>query len=115
LPFGKDLSAIARAIAVLPKSNPSRERIVVFTQGPHSTVAVTSRELDNPTVYPVNALTDEEIVDTNGAGDAFAGGFLAGLVSGKSLDECVTAGHKMGAMCVGQVGPQFKWPKVSIL
>lgn len=54
-------------------------------------------------VFPVTALKDEEIVDTNGAGDAFAGGFLGAYVAGKSLEECVLVGHKLGGMCVGQV------------
>lgn len=88
---------------------------MIFTQGPHSTIVVTSKEPDSPKVFAVNALKDEEIVDTNGAGDAFAGGVLGALVAGKSLDESIEAGHKMGAMCVGQVGPQYKWPKVKIL
>lgn len=51
----------------------------------------------------MHALKDEEIVDTNGAGDAFAGGVLGALVAGKSIDEVVEVGHKMGAMCVQQV------------
>jgi adenosine kinase len=29
------------------------------------------------TEYPVEALPKEKIVDTNGAGDAFVGGFMA--------------------------------------
>lgn len=54
-------------------------------------------------------------MDTNGAGDAFAGGFLGGIVMGKSLDASIDIGHKLGQMCVGQVGPQLKWPKVSVV
>lgn len=103
LPDHKDLPAIAKAIAILPKSNPSRPRIVVFTQGAKSTILVTSAELDSPKVFPVEALKDEEIVDTNGAGDAFAGGFLGAFISGKTLDESVAAGHKLGGICVRQV------------
>lgn len=34
----------------------------------------------------------------------FAGGYLGAIVAGKSVDEAVEAGHKLGAMCVGQVG-----------
>jgi len=115
LPDTKNLSAIAKVIVALPKSNPSRPRIVVFTQGAESTILLSSAEPDTPRVYPVHALKDEEIVDTNAAGDAFAGGFLAAYVAGKNLDECVETGHKLGAMCVTQVGPQYKWPKVDIL
>ncbi|KAG5653897.1 hypothetical protein H0H81_009489 [Sphagnurus paluster] len=111
----KDLPAIAKSIAALPKTNASRPRVVVFTQGAQSTILVTSADPENHKVFAVNPLKDDEIVDTNGAGDAFAGGFLGALVAGKSLDECVETGHILGAMCVGQVGPQYKWPKVKVL
>lgn len=100
LPDQNDIPAIAKSLATLPKSNASRARTVIITQGPRSTVVVTSSEPDTPKIYEVHPLKDEEIVDTNGAGDAFAGGFIGGLVLGKSLDECVIAGHKMGAMNV---------------
>lgn len=65
-------------------------------------------------VFPVAKLDAEEIVDTNGAGDCFAGGFIGALVLGKSVDESVKIGHKLGAMCVGQVGPTLEWPKVDV-
>lgn len=103
LPDTKDLKAIAKSIAISPKSNPSRPRVVVFTQGADSTVLVSSAEQDTPKVFPVTPLTDDKIVDTNGAGDAFAGGFVGAFVAGKELDECVEVGHKMGGMCVQQV------------
>ena len=66
-------------------------------------------------IHEVDTISDDKIVDTNGAGDAFAGGFCGALVAGKSVDEAVAAGHKMGAMCVGQVGPAYKFPKEKIL
>ena len=100
LPDKTDLAAIARAIAISPKANASRPRVVIFTHGAESTVLVTSAEPDSPKVFKVTPIPSEQIVDTNGAGDAFAGGFLGAFVAGKSLDECVEVGHKMGAMCV---------------
>jgi len=100
LPNKDDIPAIAGSIATLPKANPSRPRTVVITQGPESTVVVAAADPENPKIYPVTRLEDGQIVDTNGAGDAFAGGFLGGLVSGKSVDEAVLAGHKLGGMCV---------------
>ncbi|TBU26624.1 adenosine kinase [Dichomitus squalens] len=114
LPDKNDLAAVARAIASQPKSNASRPRTVIITHGPKSTTVVTGDNLDNPKVYPVNPLAEGQIVDTNGAGDAFAGGLLGGLVLDKSIDESIEAGHKLGAMCVQQVGPTYKWPKVPI-
>jgi adenosine kinase len=113
LPDPKDIKATAKAVAALPKSNPSRPRVVVFTQGVKHTVLVSSKGEEKD--YAVVPLTDEEIVDTNGAGDAFAGGFLGAFVAGKNLDECVDVGHKLARMCVCQVGPQYVWPKVPIL
>jgi len=115
LPDVKDLSGIARSIALLPKSNPSRPRIVIFTQGAQKTVVVTSDEPDSPKSFPVKPLTDSQIVDTNGAGDAFAGGFLGALVAGKNLDESILAGHALASACVQQIGPQYPRPKVNIL
>lgn len=103
LPDPKDLPAVAKAIAILPKTNSSRPRVVIFTQGAQSTIVVTADAPDSPKVFAVNPLKDEEIVDTNGAGDAFAGGFLGAFVTGKPLDECVETGHVLGGMCVGQV------------
>ena len=88
---------------------------MVFTQGAESTIVVSSSSPDEVKRYPVNALKDEEIVDTNGAGDAFAGGLVGALAAGKSLDDAIEVGHTLGTMCVTQVGPQYKWPKVNVL
>ncbi|PFH52221.1 hypothetical protein AMATHDRAFT_140335 [Amanita thiersii Skay4041] len=114
-PEPQNLAAVAKTIAILPKANPSRARVVIFTQGPNSTILVDSLQPDVPRVYPVNKIADSDIVDTNGAGDAFAGGFVGAYVLGKSLDECVTAGHALGSMCVRLVGPQYQWPKVKVI
>ena len=103
LPDSKNIPAIARSIALLPKSNPSRPRNVIFTQGAHQTVRVTSNEPDSPKMFPVNPLADAQIADTNGAGDAFAGGFVGALVSGKNIDESIVAGHALAHACVQQV------------
>ncbi|KAG8856988.1 adenosine kinase [Serendipita sp. 411] len=111
----KDHAAVARAIALLPKSNLTRPRVVIITRGADSTVVVSSANPDTPQIHPIQKLSDDEIVDTNGAGDAFAGGFMGGLVLGKSIEEAVEIGHKMGAMNLRQVGPQYTWPKIQII
>ncbi|KAI0271445.1 adenosine kinase [Gloeopeniophorella convolvens] len=115
LPNKDDIPAIAKSIATLPKSNASRPRTVIITQGPSSTIVVSATDPESHKVFPVDRLQDSQIVDTNGAGDAFAGGFLGALVSGKSVEESVLVGHKLGAMCVQLVGPQYPWPKVNVL
>ncbi len=43
-------------------------------------------------------------VDATGAGDAFAAGFLCGVLNGFSLEESAQLGNATGALCVTQVG-----------
>ena len=44
------------------------------------------------------------VVDTTGAGDAFAAGFLAGLAAGRDLRSCGLLGCAAGARCVSHPG-----------
>ena len=52
-------------------------------------------------VYKVDA------VDTTGAGDIYAAGFLYGLCTGRSLEESGNIASKLAAGIVGQIGAQF--------
>ena len=45
-----------------------------------------------------------EAVDATGAGDAFAAGFLAGVLHGMDLPQCAELGNAVGACCVTRVG-----------
>jgi adenosine kinase len=51
LPDPKDIPAVAKVLAQQPKSNPTRDRIVIFTQGAQSTIAVRSGSPDNVKTY----------------------------------------------------------------
>jgi len=99
--LGTDLQEIAKAIAASPKANASRERTVVFTQGSKSTIVVQKGVV---TEYGVDPLAKELLVDTNGAGDAFVGGFMAQLVQGKDIAACVDAGHWAARFVIQQSG-----------
>lgn len=44
------------------------------------------------------------VVDTTGAGDAFAAGFLGSWLAGGALSEAVRAGQELAAEAVGRVG-----------
>lgn len=88
--YGSDLHTIALKTAAQTKESGSRQRVVVFTQGADPTIVAKDGVI---TEYPVAPLAKELIVDTNGAGDAFVGGFLSRLLLGKSMEECVQAGH----------------------
>ena len=54
-------------------------------------------------VYPVEAKTIHT-VDTTGAGDAYAGGFLYGLTRGWPIQACGRLGSSVAALTVGQLG-----------
>jgi len=111
-PDPNDLPAVIKALAQ-QKSNPTRNRTVAFTHG--TTIIVRSSSPDDVKTYAVDAFKDEEIVDTDGAGDAFAGGSLGALATGKSLDETIGVVHTPGTMFVTQVGPQYEWLEVKVL
>jgi sugar/nucleoside kinase (ribokinase family) len=44
------------------------------------------------------------MVDQTGAGDAFCAGFIAGMVRGRDLRQCVEYGSALGASCVRSIG-----------
>ena len=39
--------------------------------------------------------------------DAFAGGFVAGIVNGKTIDEQVDQGHWLARLSIQEPGPQY--------
>jgi len=103
--FGKkyfntdDLKETARGIAKL-KKNSDRPRIAIITHGSNPVIVAVGDEV---TEYPVPALEQSLIIDANGAGDCFVGGFLSGLLQGKEMVDCVKAGC-VCAQTILQVG-----------
>lgn len=59
---------------------------------------------------PVKPLRQDQIKDTNGAGDAFTGGFLSQIVLGRSLKECVQCGIYSAAYVIQHSGCSFTTP-----
>ncbi|KAI3365205.1 hypothetical protein L3Q82_010300, partial [Scortum barcoo] len=59
------------------------------------------------TMFPVLDIDQNDIVDTNGAGDAFVGGFLYALVQEHVLEECIRAGHYAANVIIRRVGCTF--------
>ena len=103
--FGtEDIKEIALKIAALEYHDSTRSRVVVITQGPDSVVVASAGKVLE---FPVAALPTEKLVDTNGAGDAFVGGFLAQLVQGKELQECVRCGNWAAHVIIQRSGCTF--------
>jgi sugar/nucleoside kinase (ribokinase family) len=59
----------------------------------------------------IDAYAIEELVDTTGAGDLFASGFLYGYTQGRSLEDCGKLGCLAAAEVIQQIGPR---PLVSL-
>jgi ribokinase len=74
-------------------------RSVVITLGAAGAVVA-----DATGVWRMPAGTVDEVVDTTGAGDAFAGALAAALADGASLADAVGAGMTAGAQAVGRAG-----------
>jgi len=52
-------------------------------------------------------LSPDEIIDTTGAGDSYIGGFIVGMVSGLSLDECMKVGTLIAANVIMKEGARL--------
>lgn len=78
-----DLKEVAMKIANEDKA--IGNRTVVITQGSKPVLVAKDTE-DTVTEYPVPKV---DIVDTNGAGDAFTGGFLSQFIQEKPFDTCM--------------------------
>jgi len=100
----EDVGEIALRVSKMPKENGSRGRVVVFTQGKDPTMVATNGTVKG---YPVTLVPADKLVDTNGAGDAFVGGFLSQLAQEKDLDECVRAGNYAGGVIIQSSGTQL--------
>ncbi len=48
----------------------------------------------------------DRVIDTTGAGDLFAAGFLHGLTTGRDLETCGRYGAIAAAEVIGHVGPR---------
>jgi len=96
----------------LPKANSARPCVVVLTQGPDAVIVNIARDGKvETTEYPVEKIPDGQIVDSNGAGDAFAGAFMAELILGGDVARCVKAGEWLAGLCLRSNGPAYPFPK----
>lgn len=99
----KDLMQIAQKLATLEKKNTSRQRVAIVTQGSGDTiVAFGNSEIKQ---YFIHKIEQDKIVDTTGAGDAFAAGVVAGLVLKEDWNTCIDRGLWLAKLCIQQEGP----------
>lgn len=65
----------------------------------------------------VSAIPVNKVVDTTGAGDYFASGFLYGLTCGYSLEKCAKIGSILSGNVIQVIGtamPQERWDEIKL-
>ena len=101
----ENFNEIAKRMAALPQISGARPRTAVITHGAESTVVCTAGSA--PISYTPIKCPRESIVDTNGAGDSFVGGFISQLLKNAPINKCVDAGHYCAWKCLHEVGCRF--------
>jgi sugar/nucleoside kinase (ribokinase family) len=94
-----DFEAAAKALA-------DKVAIAAITRGEHGSLVLSAAERHQVPAAPV-----AKVVDTTGAGDQYAAGFLFGLARERSLDICARLGHLAAGEVISHYGPR---PAVSL-
>jgi len=76
-------------------------RLAAVTRSELGSVVVRSEETET-----VPAIEIAELVDTTGAGDLYAAGFLFGYTNGRSLADCGRLGSLAAGLVIQQIGPR---------
>merc|ERR1712087_957392 len=95
-----DVSFIATRLSLIPSSK-GVKRTVVITQGSDPTIVAINGHV---TKHAITILPKEKLVDTNGAGDSYVGGFLAALSKGLPVAARCKAGAYAASVVVQHSG-----------
>ncbi|MFP5376400.1 MAG: adenosine kinase [Acidimicrobiia bacterium] len=96
-----EVPALGDALALLP----GHCDVAAVTRGPLGSVVVSAGQVVEMPAEPV-----DHVVDTTGAGDLYAAGFLYGLVSGADLAGCARLGGMAAAEVISHVGARPQVP-----
>jgi sugar/nucleoside kinase (ribokinase family) len=75
--------------------------ICAITRSEHGSVVRRGAETHHVPAFPI-----DQVLDTTGAGDQYAAGFLFGLARGKPLDQCGALGALAAWEVIGHIGPR---------
>ena len=81
-----------------PKMDSFKHEVLCLKFGKDGSRIVTTTEDHRVPIFPAT------IVNTNGAGDSYAAGFLSSYLTGHSLLECGTRGSEIASRVISQVG-----------
>nr|ACS87857.1 putative adenosine kinase [Angomonas deanei] len=98
----EDTAEIARRAATELPYNGTHDRLVVLTHGSAPTVFATRSGVAGAT--DVKPIAMDAIVDLNGAGDAFVGGFLAAYAMDRPVERCCDVGNYAAGVIIQHDG-----------
>ena len=87
-----------------------RVGFAALTRGPKGSVVVKGDE-----VHVIDAVPPARLVDTTGAGDLYAAGFLQGLAAGFDLAACGRLGSAAASVIIAQYGARAEAPLRGLL
>jgi sugar/nucleoside kinase (ribokinase family) len=76
-------------------------KLSIITRSEKGAVIVTPDQ-----TLTVPAIEIDELVDTTGAGDLYAAGFLYGYTKDRSLEDCARLGSLAAGLIIQQMGPR---------
>lgn len=97
------MKEIAKRLTNEPKSS-TGSRTVIVTMGCDPVIVAKDGKIQE---FPVKQLTEDQIVDTNGAGDAFTGGFLSMFIQDKPIETCMKCAIYCASECIQRLGCAF--------
>ncbi|MCH7850245.1 MAG: carbohydrate kinase family protein, partial [Nanoarchaeota archaeon] len=84
-------------------------KIVVITDGPRVVHAT-----DGIKRYSIKPQKNIKIVERTGSGDAFASGFISGLMANKTIDDSLKLGMKISKSVLSNFGARNKIPRMHV-
>jgi adenosine kinase len=94
-----EISQIEKMTGIKMSDLIEKDKIVITTLGEKGVEYKSKKETFIVLAYPI-----KEIVDPTGAGDAFRGGFVSGLVKGMPTVECLKLGNVLASFAVEKYG-----------
>ena len=108
---GQKGETFQETIEMAHKKMAPRDRILIITCGSRgvfgSKYNYETQQLEFVLQRFPSFIKHEDIVDLNGAGDAFLGGYISQWMQGKSLDACCKAGNDASGIILKNVGCTF--------
>ena len=92
---------------ILDKTGKTKEELLQLAKTTIITLGEKGSEIyEGSTIIAIKAFTAKRVIDPTGAGDAFRGGLISGLLHGKSIQESALTGSICASFAVESNGTQ---------